>query len=126
MFCYTQETFSGVLKEHEVQIAPRSNITLLCHRASAMASNLPECPVCLETMSAPIFQCQSGHSLCNTCTTSLMPPVCPICRLPMTQMRNWQLEEIVLKVGIIAFSNQSHNVRIQRMQNERCIHFLFC
>lgn len=59
---------------------------------------LPECPVCMETMSSPIFQCQSGHSLCNSCTNTLCPPICPICRQPMTQMRNWQLEDIIAKV----------------------------
>lgn len=63
------------------------------------AIELPECPVCLEVMSSPIFQCQSGHSLCNTCTSNLCPPNCPICRQPMTQMRNWQLEDLISKVS---------------------------
>ncbi|XP_075973474.1 E3 ubiquitin-protein ligase Siah1-like [Anticarsia gemmatalis] len=69
-------------------------------KAAAVAVELPECPVCLETMSAPIYQCQSGHSLCNICTQNLMPPICPICRLNVTQMRNWQLEEIVSKAKV--------------------------
>ncbi|KAG6445897.1 E3 ubiquitin-protein ligase SIAH1 [Manduca sexta] len=64
------------------------------------AVDLPECPVCLETMSAPIFQCQSGHSLCNQCTSNLVPPMCPICRQHMTQMRNWQLEDIIAKAKV--------------------------
>ncbi|OWR48819.1 hypothetical protein KGM_213302 [Danaus plexippus plexippus] len=58
---------------------------------------LPECPICLDTMSAPIFQCQSGHSLCSSCTKALMPPICPLCRQAMTQVRNWQLEDLLLK-----------------------------
>ncbi|KAI5651973.1 beta-eliminating lyase domain-containing protein [Phthorimaea operculella] len=69
-------------------------------KAAAMAVELPECPVCMETMSKPIFQCQSGHSLCNTCTSNLCPPTCPICRQPMTQMRNWQLEDIIAKAKV--------------------------
>lgn len=69
-------------------------------KVSAIAMDLPECPVCMETMTAPIFQCQSGHSLCNNCTQSLVPPVCPICRQAMTQMRNWQLEDIVHKAKV--------------------------
>lgn len=60
---------------------------------------LPECPICLDTMSAPIFQCQSGHSLCSSCTKALMPPICPLCRQAMTQVRNWQLEDLLLKVS---------------------------
>ncbi|KAM3964421.1 E3 ubiquitin-protein ligase sina-like [Aphomia sociella] len=54
----------------------------------------------MEIMSAPIFQCQSGHSLCNTCTSTLCPPICPLCRQPMTQIRNWQLEEIIAKAKV--------------------------
>uniref|UniRef100_A0A1E1WES9 E3 ubiquitin-protein ligase n=1 Tax=Pectinophora gossypiella TaxID=13191 RepID=A0A1E1WES9_PECGO len=69
-------------------------------KASAMAVELPECPVCMETMSKPIYQCASGHSLCNVCTTNLCPPNCPICRQPMTQMRNWQLEELIAKAKV--------------------------
>ncbi|XP_045497626.1 E3 ubiquitin-protein ligase Siah1-like [Colias croceus] len=55
----------------------------------------PQCPVCVQAMTVPIFQCQSGHSLCNTCTSKLTPPICPMCRQTMTQMRNWQLEDLV-------------------------------
>ncbi|CAG4980191.1 unnamed protein product [Colias eurytheme] len=55
----------------------------------------PQCPVCVQAMTVPIFQCQSGHSLCNTCTSNLTPPICPMCRQTMTQMRNWQLEDLV-------------------------------
>ncbi|CAB3253623.1 unnamed protein product [Arctia plantaginis] len=69
-------------------------------KAATVAVELPECPVCMETMSAPIFQCQSGHSLCNSCTQNLMPPMCPICRQPLTQMRNWQLEDIIAKAKV--------------------------
>ncbi|XP_053607938.1 E3 ubiquitin-protein ligase Siah1-like [Plodia interpunctella] len=69
-------------------------------KLAAAALELPECPVCMETMSAPIFQCQSGHSLCSSCTRVLSPPNCPICRQPMTQIRNWQLEEIIAKAKV--------------------------
>ncbi|XP_047529844.1 E3 ubiquitin-protein ligase SIAH1-like [Vanessa atalanta] len=65
-----------------------------------VAVELPECPVCMDVMSAPIFQCQSGHSICNSCTRILLPPICPICRQAMTQMRNWQLEELISKATV--------------------------
>lgn len=64
------------------------------------AVELPECPVCLETMTAPIFQCQSGHSLCSSCSDNLCPSICPICRQNMTRIRNLQLEEIVNKAKV--------------------------
>lgn len=65
-----------------------------------VAVELPECPVCMDIMSAPIYQCQSGHSLCNSCTKVLVPSICPICRQPMTQMRNWQLEDLISKASV--------------------------
>lgn len=71
--------------------------TTIC-RMGPVAVELPECPVCMDIMSAPIYQCQSGHSLCNSCTKVLVPSICPICRQPMTQMRNWQLEDLISKV----------------------------
>ncbi|CAG9786274.1 unnamed protein product [Diatraea saccharalis] len=69
-------------------------------KVASAAVDLPECPVCLETMMAPIYQCSGGHSLCHNCTKILCPPICPICRQQMTQMRNWQLEEIVQKAKV--------------------------
>lgn len=69
-----------------------------CKPASRMSVNVPECPVCLDTLTAPILQCQGGHSLCSGCSRSLVPPNCPTCRKPMTTMRNWTLEDIIEKV----------------------------
>ncbi|VVD04531.1 unnamed protein product, partial [Leptidea sinapis] len=58
---------------------------------------VPECPVCLNAMTVPIYQCTTGHSLCNDCTQKLSPPNCPICRQLITHMRNWALEEMIEK-----------------------------
>lgn len=76
-------------------------------KAAAMAVELPECPVCMDTMCAPIYQCQSGHSLCNNCTKNLIPPICPICRQPLTQMRNWSLEEVISKAKIACINKSA-------------------
>ncbi|XP_041978517.1 E3 ubiquitin-protein ligase SIAH1-like [Aricia agestis] len=58
---------------------------------------VPKCPVCMDDMTSPIFQCQTGHSVCHACTKELVPSKCPLCSQVMTQMRNWQLEELVDK-----------------------------
>ncbi|XP_063368963.1 E3 ubiquitin-protein ligase sina-like [Cydia amplana] len=63
-----------------------------------MSERAMECPVCLETMTAPILQCQRGHSLCSRCTSRGLTQ-CPICRSPMTDMRNWAFEDIISKVN---------------------------
>ncbi|KAI8442402.1 hypothetical protein MSG28_005918 [Choristoneura fumiferana] len=64
------------------------------------AVTIPECPVCLEPMRSPIFLCMSGHSLCSSCTKVLNPANCPLCRQPMTQMRNRTLEDLTEKAKV--------------------------
>ncbi|XP_044582336.1 uncharacterized protein LOC123263542 [Cotesia glomerata] len=44
-----------------------------------------ECPICLETASAPVSQCVHGHILCSNCRQKT--PRCPICRIRLGQGR---------------------------------------
>eukprot|EP01006_Ploeotia_vitrea_P044655 TRINITY_DN66845_c4_g7_i1.p1 TRINITY_DN66845_c4_g7~~TRINITY_DN66845_c4_g7_i1.p1 ORF type:complete len:251 (-),score=1.69 TRINITY_DN66845_c4_g7_i1:243-995(-) len=44
---------------------------------------LIECPICLETMSPPIYQCHTGHLLCQECYPKLVR--CPTCRAALDQ-----------------------------------------
>ncbi|XP_047517840.1 E3 ubiquitin-protein ligase SIAH1-like isoform X1 [Pieris napi] len=85
----------------------------------------PECPVCIQPMTVPIFQCQSGHSLCNSCTVKLSPPICPICRQTMTQMRNWQLEDLVGK-AIVACPNKNKGCVYKYVSKEMEDHVKEC
>eukprot|EP01116_Phalansterium_solitarium_P014198 TRINITY_DN31753_c0_g1_i1.p1 TRINITY_DN31753_c0_g1~~TRINITY_DN31753_c0_g1_i1.p1 ORF type:complete len:268 (-),score=43.13 TRINITY_DN31753_c0_g1_i1:621-1424(-) len=57
-----------------------------------LAKELLECPVCFELMKPPIFQCNSGHLICNSCATKLKK--CPSCRIPLNGVRNRALEKI--------------------------------
>lgn len=51
-----------------------------------------ECPVCLEFFEAPIYVCESGHSICSTCTSQITK--CPTCRANITKrLRNYILEK---------------------------------
>ncbi|CAK1547074.1 unnamed protein product [Leptosia nina] len=98
---------------------------LLVH-TFACSMEAPECPVCVQTMTVPIFQCQSGHSLCNRCTSKLRPPICPLCRQTMTQMRNWQLEELVSKSLVPCHNKQLgciFNVKLEGLEDhlKECI-----
>ncbi|XP_031338451.1 uncharacterized protein LOC116167266 [Photinus pyralis] len=51
-----------------------------------------ECPVCNNFMRPPIFQCLSGHSLCNRCRPKLGQ--CPSCRTGFGNTRNYALESM--------------------------------
>jgi len=57
-----------------------------------------ECPVCLETIKdPPIYLCEKGHGLCQTCREPLKAQnkPCPECRGKLTDTRNVAVENIL-------------------------------
>ncbi|XP_075146231.1 uncharacterized protein LOC142220780 [Haematobia irritans] len=44
-------------------------------------AQLLECPVCLEVVKPPGWQCCNGHVLCNNCRSR--SEKCPVCRVPL-------------------------------------------
>ena len=50
-----------------------------------------ECPVCLETASAPIFMCEEQHLVCGGCRLGLA--TCPECRSVYTRHRRHRYAE---------------------------------
>ncbi|PWA41771.1 hypothetical protein CTI12_AA549280 [Artemisia annua] len=56
-------------------------------------SELLECPVCLTIMSAPIYQCPNGHTLCSMCKFRVKN-CCPICCTYMGSIRCLALEKV--------------------------------
>lgn len=54
------------------------------------------CPICLDTMSAPILQCERGHSMCGGCIKTTQITSCPCCRGSLAKpIRNHQLEDLI-------------------------------
>jgi len=56
-----------------------------------------ECPVCIEFMVPPYYQCHSGHVVCENCRPKLL--CCPTCRGPVPSVRNLVLEKIAKTVA---------------------------
>ena len=56
---------------------------------------IPECPICLETMTAetPIYSCKNGHLVCGTCKPRVK--TCATCRSGKYIYRNTAVEQIV-------------------------------
>ena len=80
--------------------------------------DLLECPVCFQTLSAPIYQCRSGHVVCKDCHPKL--ETCPICReLYDGPIRNVKLEEMVERyvwyyiIVILAYWIQQQITKLQ-------------
>jgi len=57
-----------------------------------------ECPVCLESIQdPPIYLCEKGHALCQTCREPLkaQEKPCPVCRGKLTDVRNVAVENML-------------------------------
>uniref|UniRef100_A0A0K0E4I0 E3 ubiquitin-protein ligase n=1 Tax=Strongyloides stercoralis TaxID=6248 RepID=A0A0K0E4I0_STRER len=64
--------------------------------ASVDVLNAFECPVCLEYMVPPLFQCGAGHLVCGSCRPKISS--CPSCRGPVPNVRNLALEKIAATI----------------------------
>lgn len=42
-----------------------------------------ECPVCLQIMAPPVYQCKNGHTMCKKCYSNSSMLNCPECRIPL-------------------------------------------
>ena len=60
--------------------------------------NLFECPVCLDPFKdPPIYLCEKGHGLCQTCRDPLkaQDKPCPVCRGKLVDTRNLAVENML-------------------------------
>ncbi|XP_030955705.1 E3 ubiquitin-protein ligase SINAT2-like [Quercus robur] len=55
--------------------------------------DLLECPVCMNLMYPPIYQCPSGHTLCSNCKVRVHN-CCPACRHELGNIRCLALEKV--------------------------------
>ncbi|KAG5866861.1 hypothetical protein JTB14_008768 [Gonioctena quinquepunctata] len=70
----------------------------IIRKAKKILLQLLECPFCKEYMSPPIYQCLSGHTMCNTCKVALGK--CSTCDSNIEKTRNYTLEELSKKVEL--------------------------
>ncbi|XP_072394628.1 uncharacterized protein [Diabrotica undecimpunctata] len=59
----------------------------------ALLANM-ECPVCLDFMLPPIYQCANGHSYCEKCKIKIENK-CALCRVAIHETRNFTLEKMI-------------------------------
>lgn len=60
-------------------------------------SSFFECPVCFNTMTQAIAQCQNGHLLCFSCRGKVSQ--CPTCRGPISDVRARAMEQMAEKIS---------------------------
>lgn len=58
-----------------------------------------DCPICLEPLIIPVFQCENGHVACNCCCSKLKNR-CASCCLPIGYNRCRAMEKVIESVKI--------------------------
>jgi len=99
----------------------RSSYQRIEHREEAdqekkeMTHRILECPVCIELPKTPIYQCNNGHLICNSCHPKVKN--CPMCRVYLNQhkpLRNLTAEHILENM-----SNNNNTVMEQKPKARR-------
>ncbi|XP_052196947.1 E3 ubiquitin-protein ligase SINA-like 10 [Diospyros lotus] len=58
-----------------------------------------DCPVCLEPLTAPVYQCENGHVACSSCC-GMLKNKCPPCALPIGYNRCRAIEKVIESIKI--------------------------
>ncbi|XP_010243800.1 PREDICTED: E3 ubiquitin-protein ligase SINA-like 10 [Nelumbo nucifera] len=58
-----------------------------------------DCPICLEPLTPPVFQCNNGHIACSSCSSKLEDK-CPSCCRPIQQNRCLAIEKVVESIKV--------------------------
>ncbi|KRT79321.1 hypothetical protein AMK59_8660, partial [Oryctes borbonicus] len=59
--------------------------------------NVLECPICLDTIPPPCFQCDNGHLICIRCKTK--SEKCPVCRMKYNKGRSILADHIYTTIS---------------------------
>jgi len=87
-----------------------------------------QCPVCLESIQdPPIYLCEKGHPLCQTCRDPLkaQEKPCPVCRGKLTDVRNMTVENMLQELPKTKCKNegcafQRSNVQLVKSHENKC------
>ncbi|XP_057655745.1 uncharacterized protein LOC130893534 isoform X1 [Diorhabda carinulata] len=63
------------------------------------------CPGCNQQLSAPIFQCLSGHVVCKECKTKAEDSKCLTCESKIENTRNYIIEEAITNLKLCPIIN---------------------
>ncbi|KAL6960913.1 RING-type E3 ubiquitin transferase [Sarracenia purpurea var. burkii] len=59
-----------------------------------------DCPICLEPLISPVFQCENGHVSCSSCCTKLGNK-CPSCSWPIGYNRCRAIERVIESAKVV-------------------------
>ncbi|CAH1255879.1 unnamed protein product [Diabrotica balteata] len=74
-----------------------------------------ECPVCLDTISSPTYQCDNGHLICIKCRTKTER--CPVCRIRLHRGRSLMADHVFTAItDIFAPYEETKEARVANIQ----------
>lgn len=100
-----------------------SNVAKLKVSTMKNMLDLLECPICMEAMYPPIYQCTNGHTLCLECKTKVTR--CPSCQAQTLDIRALSLEKLIecfeypCKYHIMG-CKETHEITLKRQHEEHC------
>lgn len=59
------------------------------------------CPVCFNIPAGPVYQCHTGHHICDICYETLNRTQCPLCQSKYYGTRNFLAEEMAQKLPVL-------------------------
>ncbi|XP_072402569.1 uncharacterized protein [Diabrotica undecimpunctata] len=74
-----------------------------------------ECPVCLDTISCPTYQCDNGHLICIKCRSKTER--CPVCRIRLHRGRSLMADHVFTAItDIFAPYEETKEARVANIQ----------
>ncbi|KAJ4847546.1 hypothetical protein Tsubulata_003980 [Turnera subulata] len=83
-----------------------------------------DCPVCCEPLTAPVFQCENGHTACSSCCRKLASK-CPSCSMSIGYNRCRAIEK-VLEAAKIACPNLMYGCKERVTYSKKYDHEKTC
>nr|XP_043614366.1 E3 ubiquitin-protein ligase SINA-like 7 [Erigeron canadensis] len=83
-----------------------------------------DCPICLDPLSAPVFQCENGHIACSLCCSKINRK-CPSCCMPIGYNRCRAIEKVIESVRI-SCKNAQYGCKENMTYSKKNEHEIIC
>ncbi|KAJ0873522.1 putative transcription factor C2H2 family [Helianthus annuus] len=83
-----------------------------------------DCPICLDPLSTPVFQCENGHIACSLCCSKVKRK-CPSCCMPIGYNRCRAIEKVIESVKV-SCKNAQHGCKTTMTYGKKTEHEQMC
>ncbi|KAI7739371.1 hypothetical protein M8C21_010714, partial [Ambrosia artemisiifolia] len=83
-----------------------------------------DCPICLDPLTTPVFQCENGHIACSSCCSKVKRK-CPSCCMPIGYNRCRAIEKVIESVKV-SCKNAHYGCKTTMTYNKKSEHEQMC